>query len=472
MALIVAFLVLLACWPTTHSLHQNWTNWETSYTHGYVIAAICIYLLWRGRYRSSNEQEAAGVHALPLAALALTGILWVIGVRSSIVAIEWLLLPVLILLAIWTVSGAAAARRSWFAVAFLYFALPLWGSVNALFQWGTVLAVRGMLRLVDIPSHFFGNSVQIPAGTFQIEGGCSGLHYVLVALALAALMGELREDGWRGRIKLMALAGVLAVVTNWIRVFTIILAGHYTDMQHYLVARSHYSYGWVLFAVAMVVFFLLERRMPLPPASAETSRPAARPRLRMGVPALVLILVLAGVAGLQWLSARPATEQLQPVVAGSGWSAVAPEPDGWDPVVHGADDVRAGAFATDSGGPVQRREFLFRSQRQEKELGGYGNDLTGGQVVTRESVGQLAGRPVMLREAMDGAGGSWLVAESYGVGERHYAAPLPAQVKYALQSMARLRSRAATITLWRTPCIPDCEAATKLLARFVETMEN
>src|SRR5690606_24257028 len=123
--------------------------------------------------------------------------------------------------------------------------------------------VRGLLRVVGIPSHFIGNDVQIPAGTFEIAGGCSGLHFFVVALAIGALMGEMRGDDWRGRLKLLLLAGALALVCNWLRVFTIILAGHYTHMQHYLVAQSHYGYGWMVFALAMVVFFVLERRIAI-----------------------------------------------------------------------------------------------------------------------------------------------------------------------------------------------------------------
>src|SRR5690606_16830265 len=171
---------------------------------------------------------------LPFVLLGGAAVGWVLVVRAGIGIVEWMALPVILILAIWAAFGPAVARRNLFPIGYLYFAIPIWGSVNGLFQSATVVAVRGLLRVVGVPSHFNGNFVEIPAGTFEIAGGCSGLHFVIVALALAALMGEMRGDDWRGRSILLVLAGALAVVTNWIRVFVIIVAGHQTDMQHYL----------------------------------------------------------------------------------------------------------------------------------------------------------------------------------------------------------------------------------------------
>lgn len=469
---MIVAVALAACWPTLVGLHNRWTLWsETTYTHGYLIAAISLYLLWRANVRHPAPSRPARP-LVAFAALILFGFLWAFAVRAGIVALELFLFPVLLLLAIWAGCGIQAARRSAFAVGFLYFALPLWDTVNGLFQGATVLAVRGMLRLVDIPAYFVGNFVQIPAGVFEIEGGCSGLHYAMVALALGALMGEMRGDGWQGRIKLLALAGGLAVLTNWIRVFTIILAGHFSDMQHPLVADSHYNYGWMLFAAAMVVFFVIERRMTLPPRKARSLLPSLHGAL-LDRPAVMTMAVLVAVAGLQWFSARPARAQIQPLAPGVQWSAAAGAVDAvsWSPRVLGADDQQVSTYRSSSGAIVHRHQYMFLSQRQDKELGAYGNDLHGGHALASEGVARIGGRPVTVRVLHDAGGDPWLMAASYSVAGHHSAAPLPAQVRYALHSLARWRSRPALLTLWRTPCIPDCQTAERVLGQFIETME-
>lgn len=469
--LLVLTLALAACWPTLAGLHERWTDTsQATYTHGYLVAAICAWLLWRANVGKAAQVDTGnGRRLLPFLLLAAAGLAWVLVVRAGIGLIEWALLPVILWLVVWAAFGTLTARRNLFPIGFLYFAMPVWGTVNGLFQSGTVLAVRTMLRAVGIPSHFIGNYVQIPAGTFEIAGGCSGLHFVIVALALAALMGEVRGDDWRGRARLLLLALGLAVLTNWIRVFTIIVAGHLTDMRHYLVAQSHYGFGWVLFAAAMLVFFVLERRIDV--RKAQRPLPAVVPATPMHRPVVAATLIVLMVGVLQMASARPADiDALPPAVAG-GWQEVA-RPAPWQPRIHGADAQRAAVFEHAAEPAVERLQFLFRWQRQDKELGGYGNDMTAHHVVQHSTALQLGDVPVKLHEARDAAGNSWLIAESYAVATRHYPAPFRAQLHYAAASLAQLRSAPAAILVWRTPCVPGCEQAVARLQQFIADTER
>jgi exosortase A len=470
--LLLVAVALGACWPTLAALHSHWTDWaQTTYTHGYLVGAICLYLLWRANVGRNDTSPPVRQSIVPLVALAAAALLWVLGVRAGIVSLEWLLLPVIPLLALWAAFGPQVPRRNAFPIGFVVFALPLWGSVNAILQSGTVLAVRGLLRLVGIPSHFYGNFVQIPAGTFEVEGGCSGLHYVIVALALGALLGELRGDGWRGRLKLLALAGALAVVTNWIRVSSIVLAGHYTDMQHYLVTRSHYNYGWALFAVAMIVFFVVERRMQVANAPADRGPTKERDGRAAGRSLPVVMSVLLATAVIQLLSARPADHSLAVRPPAAEWSIVPSLADDWTPIIEGADAQQVETYQHADLTTVQRRQYLFRTQRQGKELGGYDNDIARGYRIVRTETSQLEAVPVTIQEVTDPSGASWLIASTYSAGGRHFATPLPAQVQYAVLSVAKMRSGIATITAWRTPCTPDCQEARKRLGQFIGTME-
>lgn len=457
--IVVAIILLLVavCWPTFVLLHGTWTGSEgAAWSHGYLIAAVVAYRLWLAG--AAGPAPRGSQRWWPLGLLFLAGLAWVLAVRAGIAALEFLLLPVLLFLAIRAAAGPEVARRSLFPTCFLYFALPVWGKAGWLLQWMTVYATRGLLRLAGIPAYFDENFVSIPAGTFEIAGGCSGLHFFIVALAVAALTGELRRDSLRIRARLLLVAGLLAVATNWLRVFTIILAGHYSNMQHYLVTHSHYGYGWVLFAVAMVVFFLIERRMQAtaPQSDSIPSAPAAAGKVRAVMPVFCAAAVLGLVAMLQWLSARPAENTPRPP---PGWVAV-PSGD-WSPRVEGA-DVRRAYVAMDGGG-VEVRQFLFLNQEQGKELGGYSNDLAGGDLVVASHRTRIGHVPVTWLETRDSSGERWLVAASYAVGTRTYATPIAAQVCYAAQSLLRLRSVISSLTLWRAACNPDCRAAQRTL---------
>lgn len=461
-------LVLAALHPTIAALHVQWTHVEAM-THGYLVAAVFLWLIWRRRTAGgASGSESALLWAL----LAGSGLVWAFGVRAGIEAVEWLLLPIVLWLAVRVALGPVAGRQHLFAVAWLYFAVPLWEFVNPVFQWGTVYVVRGLLWLTGVPAHFDESFVQIPAGSFEIAGGCSGLHFVIVALAVAALTGELREDAWRERIKLLALALVIAVVTNWLRVYSIILLGHLSHMQNYLVAESHYAYGWVLFAIAMTCFFLLERRIEVnrrPPASPmllSTTTAAVRP---LHLRTAAVAGTLAAVAAVTLLSARPAGLHSWETWSDAGWSSRHGEELEWQPRVDGADVHRSAVYRDQRGHEVELHAFLFLMQRQGKELGGYSNDLFGSMRVVSAASATLAGGAAMLYELRDQSGGAWLQAVSYEAAGRRFHSPLPAQVSYAVYALLRLRSDVSAVYLWRTPCIPDCARARELLGKTMMT---
>ena len=174
--------------------------------------------------------------------------------------------------------GWAVGRLLLFPAAYLYFAMPIW--YPAPLQDLTVLAMHGLLRITGPPALFTGDVIHIPNGTFRIEEGCSGVHFMIVGLAVAALYGEKQRDPWRIRAWQLALMAALAVLANWVRVYTVIEAGYLTDMQSYLVRVSHYGFGWAVFAATLVVFFWLVTRFgpdTVPAAAPVVSFPPARP---------------------------------------------------------------------------------------------------------------------------------------------------------------------------------------------------
>jgi EpsI family protein len=393
-----------------------------------------------------------------LAPLAMVAVVWLVAAQSGIQVLEFVIIPVLGWSAILAGFGWWVAARAGFPLAYFYFATPLWSGVNGFFQWSSVYAVRFVLRVAGIPAYFDTNQVQIPEGTFEIAGGCSGLHFAIVALAIAALLGELRADGWRMRVKLALIALALAMLANWVRIFTIILAGHFTHMQHYLVARSHYGYGWVLFGVAMVVFFFIERRMP-PGVRRSAAPPAAVSPAAWSVrrySGLVATLALLGTMGL-WhaLAARPAAQVLVTPVLPAEWRPAEASSSTWRPQFMQADQQQQTTYRRPDGATVDVHTALYRSQRQGKELSGYYNDVFAGL--------RLVGQAQGVAQLTDAAGEQSLVRVYYAVDRRSFAGATEAQLWYALRSLLQLRSPASQVVAVRAACKPDCNAAATLL---------
>ena len=461
--LLVLAAVVAACWPSAHALHSLWMDVDqTTYTHGYLMAGVSLWLLWRDRSALTLSRPWL-VALVPLAGVCVA---WVFSVQAGIQVASMALLSPIVWLAGAAIGGRQLALRSAFPLFFIWFAVPVWGSINGILQSGTVHAVRAALRVSGVPASFQGSIVNLPAGVIEIAAGCSGLHFFIVAMAIGALLGEMRRDDWRTRLKLLLLAAALAIFTNWVRVYTIILAAHYSHMRHYLVTQSHYGYGWVLFAVAMVIYFLIERRMPLAAAASAAPATAGRtsPSLHQLLPVGLLALGLVGVTCLwQKLAARPAIAPDAEVLRSSGWVPAERASTEWLPHFAGVDAQYTGFTERAGGERIYRYAGFFLAQHQGKEFADYSTDLTG-EGADLEWVAQWAS-PVpttMFRRAQGEFG--YLLAVSYGVAGRQFAAPLQAQLYYAAVSMLELRSPLSSIQVLRTDCTPDCATAQRAMA--------
>jgi EpsI family protein len=374
---------------------------------------------------------------------------------------------------IYTVFGPRISRTCFFPVAFLYFALPFWGLINGLLQAMTIGATRVILSLIWLPVHFHGNLVRIPEGTFAIEGGCSGLHFFVVGLALAAYYGELHRDSTRHRARLLILAGALALLANWTRVSVVITAGHLTNMQSYLVRVSHYGFGWAVFAVAMGVFFFLASRIP-PDSGAATILPAPSPRAGVWPVALGVILAFVALAlgpALAWAAAvridsKTVVQPLQ-LVPVRGWSPAITATTTWKPIFIGADSERLASYRRGALG-VEWYTADYAYQRQGRKLLGYENSVFGaGQftVVSQRAEAHAAHRFVELT-VLSAAGEESLLWYFYDVAGHATTSGLRAALWYGMTSLtAPADSR---FSAFRAPCEPDCTAARTSLGLFVE----
>ena len=256
MILVLAVVVAVLFWPSTAVLIQQWSDFvNITFTHGWLILAVCVWLVMRSR-RAIAEVPA---RAWPLAqvGLVLAVLVWLVCYRASIQDLHVTVFPVLFWLAAAAALGWPVARLLIFPVAFFCFALPSWAQLGNPLQELTVVVMRLLLSITGPAAVISGDVIHIPNGSFRIEEGCSGLHFMIVGLAVAALHGELRRDPWKTRLAELALMAALALLTNWVRVYTIIEAGYLSNMRNYLVSVSHYWFGWGVFAVALVAFFWL-----------------------------------------------------------------------------------------------------------------------------------------------------------------------------------------------------------------------
>jgi EpsI family protein len=376
-------------------------------------------------------------------------------------------------------AGRSLALRVLPALAYLYFAIPIWEQFVPLLQSLSVHATEAMLAVLGVPAHVSEYTVRIPAGSFNIVEGCSGKKYFMIALAIAYLAGFVNDLKWPRFLGLFVVAGALAILANWIRIVTVIYLGHVTNMQHYFVAVEHKSLGNAIFVVLLVIITMLARAMAPRERAAPMDRdgiaPVRRRRafgLRLAVPLILLGMTL----GLTQVRAGAAAtvSSLRPLPLATGkWQGPLPPSSDWYPdYVKPADESRATYASAD--GTVELYANLYGHQRQGEELIYFQNDLAapkGWRLAwdaprTRLPVTGHGGPTTAEMRQVDGS--NWLVAYVYDVGGWRTASEPLAQIAYGWLSM--LGPVPASVIAMAAPCNQNCETARQLVATFWDDM--
>jgi EpsI family protein len=432
---------------------------------------LVVIALWLAIRAVRAEAAPAAPDARPwlwLALLALLSAAWLVAFRAGIQVMHQAMLPLLVWLAVRLVLGRRIALVSAVPIGLLYSAIPVWHVAIPALQAMTVAVVSTLLRIVGVPAYVEGDFVTIRSGVFHVEDGCAGLHYFIVAATLAVLYGELRGDGRRVRAWLFALALALALVSNWLRVFIIITAGYLTDMQSYLVRVDHATFGWAVFALAMIVFLLLGRLWPpreLSRTAAGFTGDALRNTARV-LPWAALAIAL----GPAWALFVPVRAAAAPNVsmpaAIAGWDGPREFCQGrWRPQYPAADLRQQREFSR-GGQAVCVYIASFLSQHQDKELIGYWSALYPPESeVVSSAVREAAGRRVNEVQLGDARAADRIVWYSYVVGAREMRRGVEAQFSYAFGTLSG--APASSVYAISMPCVPDCAAARRVLEEFL-----
>jgi exosortase len=462
----VSFVALLAAlgWllrPMLATLHATWNDIYGAHSHGYLVLALALGFAiraWRAppALAPSKPVWSALPALLLLLAVALAAELLYIGPSRTA------LLPLLLLAAIALCLGGQALRRLAWPVLFLYFALPVWVPLNEPLRRLTTLVSQALVRATGVPVFVEGNLVHLPEGTFEIASGCSGLNYFVAALTLAAVQGTLYLRTRRSRLLLVVAAALAALVANWLRVSSLIVIGHLTQMQHYLIRVDHLWYGWALFLLVMLPVYAwgvhLEKREEAGAVPVRAPTPVAPWMTRA---AGLLLWGLCGVVALGGV-ALAASHRSEGELQGmerqldrlGGRNSGSDFPSGWAPQFVGAEVTRR-RWEVQAGRPAPVELFLayYPRQAQEARISNPANTLVGWRWQTLEE-GQHEG----WRELRGtDAGRERLVWMRYEVAG-HGAWSKPTLRAREAQALLGGRRDGTAVALM-AECIPDCEGA-------------
>ncbi|WP_219118179.1 exosortase A [Janthinobacterium sp. UMAB-56] len=377
--LLAMAAVVLLYHATFWSMLDLWSRSQT-FAHGYLIVPISCTLAWRQRARLAALAPRPSRQGLLL--LGTLGLAWLLADAANVPVVAQYAATAMLPACVLAILGWPAVRLLAFPLAYLLFAVPF-GEVflEPLIDFTASFTVTA-LQWTGVPVFRDGSNFSLPTGNWSVVEACSGLRYLIAALALGALYAHVNCHSTRRRLAVMTAALLVPIFANGVRAYLIVMLGHLSDMR-LAVGIDHLIYGWLFFGLVVLLLFWLAarwRELPLaravPPAQPERlNTGAASPRavVRAGVACLLLAALwpaLALASHRDDSAAAPGSPAVLAMPDPPAWRRLHAAPPAWQAPYAGAPALFAATYARQDGdgAPVGLQLHWYARQARDAEL--------------------------------------------------------------------------------------------------------
>jgi len=253
----IMFLVLstwlFVYWSALSSMVSTWNNSNT-YSHGYLMPLIVIYLIWERK----PEWKNLPLEPIPLLVLLLLPIQFFqfLGHLSGIILLEQLAAYAALIIIVMSILGWNIVKILSFPLFYLIFSIPMGEELVPTLQQVTADISVWLLEASGVPVFRDGLYIYLSNGTFEVAEACAGIRFLIASIALGTLFSYLFfQTTWK-RIAFIVLTMTFPIFANGIRAYGIMMIGHYSDMK-YAVGADHLIYGWFFFSLVLVLLFFM-----------------------------------------------------------------------------------------------------------------------------------------------------------------------------------------------------------------------
>jgi exosortase A len=453
--------------------------WLTSspYSHCIFLPPIIAWMVWQrrdGLARLAPRDWWPG-----LVWLGLGAFVWLLGWAAGVALLRHGALVVMAQGLVLATLGPAVGRALIFPLFYAFFLVPVGTEAEPYLQILTARMAINLLWLAGVPAEISGIFITTPNGYFRVAEACSGTGFLIAMAAFSTLVAHLSFKSPLRRGLFVAGALLVCLLANGVRAFAIILIAYHTSVNSAVVV-DHVLYGWLFFALVLVLVLLIGwpfyDRSPIEPwfEPARLQGAVEAPRGPRGVVIALAVAILVLPAG--WVTASQAfSPDVLPVPRlpeVRGWARVeAGEPPAWAPHFAGADRIRLGHYRDPAGRIVDLAVVGFAWQAEGKELVGFGQGAASPDGQGAWTWAAPARAPVRARgDMLAGPGGERRLAYSfYHVGGRLTGVASRVKIETLKARLLGRDQRALAIILSTpVPDGPDGEAeAARVLAGFI-----
>lgn len=256
LGLLLSSMMVLAVLLYRETAIAIWGLWTAdnnpTYSHGPLLLLVSLYILYQ-EWRKREGEVYLEVSYAALVCLVGSALLWFVAGLGSVQIVQMLAFVAILCFILMSFLGFRQAKPYLFPVLLIIGALPFWGFLVKYLQTISAVSAGWITTATIKPSIREGMFIHIPAGTFEVAEGCSGIAYFIVSVILAALFIYSNHIALRKAPYFIVAAMAVAIIANIIRVYIIVLSGQLTDMQSYFVQKEHFSLGWVIFAIGISI---------------------------------------------------------------------------------------------------------------------------------------------------------------------------------------------------------------------------
>jgi len=465
-ALLAPFVIYFS---TARSFVSIWNSSET-FTHGYVILPMSLWLAWRERDRLAQLTPSPWWPALPV--LVACGFGWLLAYLGDVQVVRQYAFVAMILSAAVAVLGLRISWMLAFPLLFLLFAVPFGDIfIDPLIHLTANFTVAAV-EATGIPILRQGNNFSLPSGDWSVVEACSGVRYLISSVTLGCLYAYLTYRSWQRRLLFMLFSITVPIVANGLRAFMIVMIGHFSGMQ-LAVGVDHLIYGWLFFGLVMFLMFWIgsfwrqdapsaDKPAPLPAAPTRPD-PASDKRLFGATIAVIACMAIwpayayyldhsanasgqADLSGFQtrWQDGKPFT----------GWKPYFLKPNAERSVFLRKDEQQAGLTL-----------LYYRNQHRESQLINTQNRLVRDddpnwrRITSSTRLETLNGHPLAVRETqLLGTSGKLLVWQWYWIDGSFTVSDYAGKLRQAKVKLLQQSDDSASVMVY-APVSDDTEQA-------------
>ena len=246
--LLAAFFITYL--PVWEGLVLAWSH-SDEYSHGFFIIPLSLFILWKKKNILSRITPLPSAWGLAIIIISL--LLYILADLAEISTVaSFSMVPLLAGVTIYF-YGFKILKECIFSLFLLLFMIPVPAQIYSSMTIPLQLIVS---KASGVPIHLEGNVIHLLGRVLEVVQACSGLRSLISLLTLSLIFGYFAlKSNWLRAV--LFVSGIpAAIIVNIIRVFFMVLAFYYFNLD--LTKGSiHTIYGMAIFFLAIIIILII-----------------------------------------------------------------------------------------------------------------------------------------------------------------------------------------------------------------------